>query len=160
MTTPTQPTELPRRKHHVDAFSSVAFWQLMAFVILICFVWANEIVDLPHRVFGAAASAFSIYRASILTAAIIAAAVVAVGHTYERQRTIINKILRTCLYCHRVETEHGKWRHVEEYFMDNFPVAMDRSTCPDCRNMLSTVDSHKEAASVRSEKTTRPEPNA
>ena len=45
-----------------DAFSSIALWQFMAFIFLLCFVWTSEILDLPAIVFGAEETRFNIYR--------------------------------------------------------------------------------------------------
>ena len=129
-----------------DAFASIAVWQFMVFILLLCCVWASEYFDIPALVFGAPPSGFNIYRGCILTAAIITAGVTAVGHTYEQQRNLVKKLLMTCLYCHRVKTEEGLWLHVEEYFTNNYPVAIDRSACPDCQTMLESIDSKTKQA--------------
>jgi hypothetical protein len=127
-----------------DAFSSVAFWQMMVFVVLICFVWANEALDLPHRVFGTDPDGLNIYRGFLLSAAIITAAIIAVGHTYERQKAVLQKMLMTCVYCHRVMHDDGSWEHVEEYFLRAYPMDMERGACPDCESMLSVAGSKGE----------------
>jgi len=119
-----------------DAFSSIAWWQILAFVLLLCLVWFVELLDVPSMMFGAEPAPFNLYRACILSAAVIAAGVVVVGHTYERQRSLLKKLLETCMYCHRVKTPDGKWEHVEVYFIRHYPVSMDRSVCPHCREML------------------------
>ena len=128
-----------------DAFASIAVWQFLSFIMLLCFVWVNEILDLPALIFSAAKSPFSFFRAFVLSAAVITAAVIAVGHTYEKQKSLIRKLLRTCLFCHRVKTETGDWMHVEEYFLQNFPVAVDHQACPDCEQMLESVKEKDEA---------------
>jgi hypothetical protein len=123
-----------------DAFSSIALWQFMAFIFLLCFVWTSEILDLPAIVFGAEETKFNIYRMSLISAAIITAAIVAVGHSYDQQRRLVKQLLMTCLYCHRVKTDKGKWMHVEEYFISHYPVAVDRTACPECQKMLKSID--------------------
>ncbi|MBI3987735.1 MAG: hypothetical protein HY343_12485 [Lentisphaerae bacterium] len=122
-----------------DAFGSVALWQLMTFLFLICFIWANELLDLPNYLFGAEASPFNISRGLLLTMAIVATAVVAVGHTYEQQRSIVKNLVMTCAYCHRVETGQNSWEHVEEYFIKHYPVDLGRGACPECQKMLEAV---------------------
>ena len=129
-----------KRGKQLDAFASVALWQLLAFVMLTLFVWCAEILDLPHRFFNEAPSEFSLYRVCIISAAIITAGVIVIGHTYERQRALIKQLLMTCLYCHRVQNEDGDWEHIESYFMRNFPVDIDRGTCPQCQEMLASVN--------------------
>jgi len=123
-----------------DAFASIALWQFMAFLLLLCFIWTSEILDLPALVFGAEETKFNIYRVLFLSAAVIAAGITAVGHSYEKQRKLVKNLLMTCLYCHRVKTDKGQWLHVEEYFLSHFPVAVDRSACPECQQMLQSID--------------------
>lgn len=134
-----------------DAFSSIAFWQILTFVFLLVFVWASELLDFPAQAFGDSTMGFSIYRACILSAGIIAAAVVAVGYTYEQQRALLRKLLKTCMYCHRVQTPDGQWQHVEVYFIRHYPVALDRCTCSDCESMLKDAQTKKflESAAFR-----------
>ena len=123
-----------------DAFSRIAFWQYMAFFFLLSFVWVIEVLDIPHRVFGIDPTPFNFYRACLLTSAVIAAAVVAIGHTYEQQRSLLRKLLKTCVYCHRVKIAPGSWEHVDEYFIKHYPVAMERGTCPLCEEMLTRMN--------------------
>ena len=127
-----------------DAFSGMALWQFMAFIVLLCFVWTSEILDLPSLVFGAEETPFNLYRVCLLTAGIFTAGIIAVGHSYERQRRLVKELLMSCLYCHRVKTDKGKWLHVEEYFMAHYPVAVDRGCCPECQQMLKSIEGMQE----------------
>jgi hypothetical protein len=127
-----------------DAFSSVAFWQLMCFVLLLCFVWASEVLDIPRLMFDAESTPFNLYRACVLSAAVITAGIVSVGHTYERQKAIIGRMLMTCVYCHRVMHDDGTWEHVEEYFVRNYPMEVDHGACPSCEAMLASVGDKKD----------------
>lgn len=127
-------------KRSKDAFSNVAIWQFMVFILLLCFIWANEILDLTSRMFGESPSDFNFFRACLLSAAVVTAGIVAVGHTYEKQKSIVEQLLMTCLYCHRVQNSDGEWEHVEEYFIRHYPIAINRAPCPDCAKMLASVD--------------------
>jgi len=119
-----------------DAFASIAIWQIAAFIFLLCLVWFNELLDIPAMMFGAEPTPFSLYRACLLSAAVITAGVVVIGHTYEKQRSLLKKLLETCMYCHRVKQPNGEWEHVEVYFIRHYPIAMSRGACPECREML------------------------
>lgn len=127
-----------------DAFASIAFWQLMAFIFLLCMVWAGEVLDFPAVMFGGEETPFDWFRVSFLSAAVIAVAVLVVGHTYEQQRALLKKLLETCTFCHRVKTPDGTWQHVEEYFIDHYPVAMQRIACPSCEAMLAELQKEQE----------------
>jgi hypothetical protein len=127
-----------------DSFASIAVWQSVTFMLLLLFVWASELLDAPAHLFGCEPTPFNLYRVSILTLGILAAGIVAIGHTYEQQRNLLRKLLRTCLYCHRVQTPHGAWEHVEEYFIKHYPVPMDRVACPACERMLESVSDAKQ----------------
>jgi len=131
-----------------DAFSSIAVWQFTTFILLLCFVWVSEIFDLPAIVFGAKETPFNLFRASLLSAAVVVAGIIAVGHSYERQRRLVKQLLMTCLYCHRVKTDKGKWLHLDEYFMTHYPVAVDRMACPECDKMLKSVNDLEDNGSM------------
>ena len=123
----------------IDAFSSVAFWQFMSFSVLLCFVWVEEKFDLTSMVFDTDPTPFNVYRAMLLSSVVILAGVVAVGNTYEKQRSLLKRLLMSCAYCHRVKTDDGSWMHVEDFFLTHYPVDMDRGVCADCESMLKTV---------------------
>ncbi len=128
-----------------DAFASIAIWQILTFIALLLMIWVNETLDIPARVFGAVETPFSLYRACMLSAAVITAGVVVVGHTYEKQRTLLRKLLETCMYCHRVRVPKGDWEHVEVYFIKHYPVSMARGVCPACEEMLESVEAKADA---------------
>ena len=125
-----------------DAFTRIAVWQFMAFIILLIFAWAVEIIDVPALLFDAPPSEFSLYRAITMTAAIICCAIIAVGHTYEQQRRLISQIKQRCPYCHKVLTGKDNWEHVADYFMRHYPMKINQDACPSCRSMLADVESH------------------
>jgi len=127
-----------------NAFSSVAFWQLMVFILLLCFAWTNELVDLPAIVFGANPTTPDYYRLSFLSAGIITAAIVAIGHTYEKQKSVVANLIESCPYCHRVKTDSNSWQHIHEYFTHTYLLDVQHGLCPDCKTMLEAV-SEKEA---------------
>lgn len=143
-----------------DSFALIAFWQLLVFVLLLCFLWASEVLDIPQLIFGAPGTPFNLSRVCLLSAAIITAGIVAVGHTYEQQRKIVNKLVMTCLYCHRVQSADGTWEHVEKFFTDNFPVKTDEGECPDCKAMLQTLDDEGIVAEDTKPPETKAEPVA
>lgn len=126
-----------------DAFSRIAVWQAAAFVFLLCFVWCIELLDIPAFAFGAGGTAYRIVRLSLLTAGVFAAGIVAIGHTYEQQRSLLRKLLETCTYCHRVKLPDSTWEHVDVYFIRHYPVGMRRSTCPQCEQMVAEVEKLK-----------------
>lgn len=135
-----------------DAFSEIAFWQIMTFIFLLCFVWAVEILDIPGWAFDTEPTPFSLFRACLLSALVIAAGVITIGITYEKQRQLLRRLLETCMYCHRVKTPDGAWEHVELYFIRHYPVPMKRGCCPECNRMLDEVASEskpREPAAVK-----------
>ena len=130
----------PRTKMRTDAFTRAAFWQFMAFIFLLCFVWANEIFDFSALMFGESPVPFSLYRAFLLSAAVIATGVVTVGDSYERQRALVKRLTTSCAYCHRVKSEDGGWMYVEDFFLSHYPVGVERGVCAECQSMLKSVD--------------------
>lgn len=135
-------TEKKEHQGYNDAFTRIAVWQFMAFGVLLAFAWAVEIIDIPALLFDATPSPVSYYRALVMTAAIIACAVIAVGHTYEQQKRLVQQIKQRCPYCHKILTGKDKWEHVADYFLRHYPIEINEDACPSCKTMLADVESH------------------
>ena len=94
----------------------LAIWQLLCFLLLICLVWAFELLDVPYLIFGGAHRAVDVVRLCLLTAGILVVALITVGQTYLQQQRMLNGIIVICSYCHKVRIDEatcwlfvGRW---------------------------------------------------
>lgn len=113
-------------------FAYIAFWQFMAFFILLLLVWANEVLDLASLLWGVSPMTPSVFRGSVLTAGVLITAIVTVGHTYEQQKRIIKGFITVCSNCKRVRLDQEAWEKIEEYVARNSMLIFSHGICPEC----------------------------
>jgi hypothetical protein len=120
--------------HHrrQDGLVAVAFWQLLAFFMLILLIWVNEILDLSLLWFGAHPSAANVYRGSVLTIGVLVVAVIAVGNTYLQQKRIISGLLLVCSSCRKIRVDEKVWSQLDDYVADHSLASISHGVCPDC----------------------------
>ena len=115
-----------------DGFARVAFWQFMAFLMLLLLIWVNEFLDLSALWFDTPARPPDWFRAWALTIGTVVAAIIAVGHTYEQQRRVIRGLLTVCAECHRIRVAHEVWEQIDEYISEHSLALITHGLCPEC----------------------------
>ena len=116
----------------LSAFSYVALWQFLGFILLLCLVWVSETMDLPNMFFGIEHSSMNIFRACVLSAAVIICAIIVVGNTYLQQKHIIRGLLMVCSTCQKVKINEEEWKHMDEYITEHSLAAFSHGLCPEC----------------------------
>ena len=121
-----------RRSRKVDALFSVAFWQLMTFLLLILLIWTNEVLDLTALWFNSPASKMNIYRGCVLTIGVIVVGIITVGHTYLQQKRIISGLLTVCASCRKIRLDDHLWEQLDEYVSEHSLALISHGLCPHC----------------------------
>jgi hypothetical protein len=123
-----------------NAFSYIAFWQMLSFVVLILLVWVNELLDLSHLFWNTPPSAPSLARGCLASAGVLMGMVITIGHTYVQQRNIISGVLTICSYCHRIRIDQEVWQRIEQYVTSHSTIMLSHGICPDCYgNVMRSV---------------------
>lgn len=122
----------PAKRKHRPILAYIAVWQFMAFIILLCVVWINEILDLPALLFDAEPSGIDVTRASTLSAAVLVCAIVAVGNTYTQQKHILRGLLILCSSCRKIRVNRGMWEELNLYLERNTLAEFHLDMCPGC----------------------------
>ena len=131
--------------------STMAFWQFLGFVLLLCFLWANEVLDLPALIYGRSSGAFDIIGTCLLTAGIILIGFVTVAHTLVQQRKMLKGFVTVCSYCGKVHIDEDAWSHMEEFIAERSLIEFSHGICPACYqkllrdNKLDAVNDRKTA---------------
>jgi hypothetical protein len=129
-----------RKAHrHFEALELIAFWQLLAFTILLLLIWVNEILDLRALWFDLPARPPDIFEGCVLSIATIVAAVVAVGQTYEQQKRIISGLLTVCAQCRKIRVQSESWAHMDDYIADHSLALVTHGLCPECFTAMQTA---------------------
>jgi len=110
----------------------IALWQFMSFILLLCLVWASELLDLPAMLFKAPSSPVNVPRACTLTAAVILCAVITVGNTYTQHRHVLKGLLVLCASCRKVRTSREVWEEMGVFIEEHSLAQLRLDTCPTC----------------------------
>jgi hypothetical protein len=118
---------LPRR---------IALLELLGFSLIIGVIWADELLDLPHYLFGAPATPLRIAEAAFesIAVGILGLMVIMMTLWMARRMVYLESFLVICAWCRRVR-EEGRWTRLEEYLSAR-RAQTSHGLCPDCANRL------------------------
>ena len=132
----TDKKEIKGKRSKRDIFVSIALWQYIVFIMLICFVWVSEIHDLPSLYFGGVEDPVNIFEPFVLSVGIIVCAIITVGNTYLQQRHVIRGMLMVCSSCQKVRVKQDIWEGMDYYLSKHSLALLSHGFCPDCYKKL------------------------
>ena len=115
-----------------DGFFMTAFWQLMAFVMMILLIWVDEVLDLSNLWFGIGPGHPNFFKGCALTIGILCIAIIAIGHTYIQQKHIISRLIIICSQCRKMRIDEHVWEHLDQYVADHSKSQISHGLCPQC----------------------------
>ena len=104
-------------------FQHVAFWQAMAFLMLICVVWVLHFADIGSEV---------VLESVYLSCCIALVGFITVAHTFVQQRRVLEGLVISCSYCRRIRIKGAQWQHLENYLTKRIQTRFSHGICPDC----------------------------
>ena len=111
----------------------VAFWQGIAFVMLLLLIWTSEILHCSSIINGIGPPpSIDFVGCSILSVYVILTGVITVGHTYIQQKNIISGLITVCLRCHKVKINQDVWDGIEHFVTDHSLAKFSHGFCPEC----------------------------
>lgn len=113
-------------------FEYIAFWQFLAFSLLVGMIWANALLDLANIIWGQPNEEFDWFGACLLTAAVIIVGFITIAHTWLQQKQIISGLLKVCSYCHKIQIDKAAWERMEEFLSENTRAEFTHGICPAC----------------------------
>lgn len=100
----------------------------------------NEIVDVPHYVFGDEATVYSQRTGEIIIELFIFFVVLAIQiilfkNLYKRIR-ILEGFIPICANCKKIRNKKDQWQQMEEYISQHSLVQFSHGICPECAKKL------------------------
>lgn len=136
----TQQSQSNRRKTQ-----RILWYEAVGFLFLIALSWLNELVSLPHVLFGSGEHS-SWHEAALETG--VLAAVWLVVFLFTRQLLtrlyFLDRFLHVCAWCKKIGREED-WFELEEYFARGFAIQTSHSMCPECQQKWEAQREQKEA---------------
>lgn len=132
------------------------------FLAVVAIMWLDEVLDLPHRLFGFQATPVNWVEGLIETSMVLACCLVVVACTNLLVRRVkhLEGLLPVCSHCHRVRDDQGQWRQIEAYVRDNSDADFSHGICPECLRRHYPQYCEVEPADPAKEKSAASEPVA
>ncbi len=121
------------------SIESVFLWQISILFTFLALTFTNEVLDLPHLVFGDQATTWGQRSGEISIEVVIFIAVIALEiYLFKkliRRIKILEGFLPICAGCKKIRTQ-DQWQQIENYISENSLVQFSHSLCPDCQKKL------------------------
>jgi hypothetical protein len=121
-------------KFHRRPLEYIAFWQFLAFFLLILLIWIDTLFNLSELFFGLKGGGTNWIGACTLTAVAIIIGFVTVAHTYTQQQRELSGLMHICPYCNKVEVNPDAWKQVELFISERTRAEFSHVICPECRS--------------------------
>ena len=111
----------------------VIIFEVIVFGILIALLWIDEIFDVPHTVFGAAATPVNWFE-SILETVLVSAlgiTIVSLSWLFLKRIKYLEGLLSVCSFCKKVRVGK-KWVPIEQYIHEHSEADFSHGLCPEC----------------------------
>ena len=107
--------------------------EAVGFLLIVAIIWMDELLDLPHLMFGAAHTPVRLGEGvmeSLLTIA-VGAAIVAISYRASRRIEYLESLIVMCAWCRRVRS--GKeWLSVEHFLEQQHQLHTSHGICEGC----------------------------
>jgi hypothetical protein len=119
--------------------------QIIGFLALAALVWMDELLDLPHVLFGAPASPHRVEEALLESVVVLLLGTAVSAWTIRAARRVayLESFVVLCAWCRRVHYGDA-WLSVEA-FLAQHQARTSHGLCPDCERRLETADLGEDA---------------
>jgi hypothetical protein len=113
---------------------------LLMLTIFVFLTIANEIIDLPHYLFGDTPTSFPQRKGEVVFEIIIYFIVIFSSFWYfqkkmEKEIKILEGFIPICANCKKIRQDID-WKTLEDYISENSLAKFSHSICPDCIRLL------------------------
>jgi hypothetical protein len=116
----------------------VITYEVSAFSLIILTIWLDEILDIPHLLWGAVQTPINwseaLFESVIIS--ILATAMVSVTWKLFQQMQYLEGLLPICASCKRIRDNQGSWKQIETYVRDRSEAEFSHGICPECAKKL------------------------
>jgi hypothetical protein len=108
-------------------------YELVGFGLVMLLLWADELLDIPHYLFGARATPInwieSIFETALIL--ILCILIVLVSWRFLKRIRYLEGLLPVCSFCKRIRVG-TEWIPIEKYISDHSEAVFSHGLCPEC----------------------------
>ncbi len=120
--------------YDLNALRAVISYEVFGFSVVILFLWLDEILDLPHYLFGAMKTPVNTVESVFETIIILFICIFCVRVTQGLLSKIrmLEGMLPICASCKKIRDEHNQWQNIEAYIEQRSNASFSHGLCKDC----------------------------
>jgi len=111
----------------------IILYDLIGFGVVILILWLDELIDVPHLLFGAAATPVNIREVVAETAVVILLGIGVIGVTWQLLQRVkyLEGFLPVCSFCKKIRVGDA-WIPIVDYITDHSEALFTHGCCPQC----------------------------
>ncbi len=111
----------------------IIVYELVGFGLVMFTLWADEIFDIPHNLFGAEATPINWVESVFETALVFVLCIfiVLLSLRFLRRIKYLEGFLPVCSFCKRIRVGTD-WIPIEKYIEDHSEAEFSHGLCPEC----------------------------
>ncbi len=112
---------------------AILIGEILGFSLVILMLWFDEIFDLPHVLFGAAATPINWVESVIETVFVTILCWFVISRSTRSLRRIryLEGFLPVCSFCNRIQLD-GAWIPIDQYLSQHTGLRISHGLCPEC----------------------------
>ena len=118
---------------------SIFIWQVSILLVFLTLTFTNEVLDLPHYLFGDQSTTWNQRSGEICIELIIFTAVIGLEVFLFKKLLsrikILEGFLPICASCKKIRNQ-DQWEQIENYISNNSLAQFSHSLCPECLQKL------------------------
>lgn len=111
----------------------IIIYDIVGFSVVIIVIWLNELVDMPHLIFGAEATPANIREVTVETLIVIflGTGVTTITWSLLKRIKYLEGFLPVCSFCNRIRINQT-WIPIVDYITDHSAAQFSHGCCPEC----------------------------
>lgn len=119
--------------------------EIIGFLSVILILWLDELLDLPHWLFGALATPINYFESIFESIVILLLALITIflTHSILKRLRLLEGLLPVCSFCKSIRHK-DQWTPIEQYINQHSAVDFSHSICPECtKEHYPDIDIHE-----------------
>ncbi len=111
----------------------IILYELTGFGVVILALWLDEVLDLPHYLFGTLATPINWAESIFETVLVLTLGALIILLSWQCLKRIkyLEGFLRVCSFCKRIRVER-EWIPIEQYITTHSEAEISHTLCPEC----------------------------
>ena len=111
----------------------IILFEIAGFAIVIFLLWADEVFDIPHKLFGADPTPINCIESLIETVIVFVLGVFTtlMSWMFLNRIKYLEGFLIVCSFCKRIQVNEN-WISIEDYIKSHSGVKFSHGLCPEC----------------------------